>query len=99
MVADSLTCDYVKVIFTLPEDKKLRENIITKINTTKRKGTVTQTNYDTIIYEIQTTNQLELVPWINSFGRYVKVDKEINPFLYNKLKEHNDELMVKYGLI
>lgn len=99
MVADSLTCDYVKVIFTLPEDKKLREKIIQKINTTKRKGTVTQTNYDTIIYEIQTTNQLELVPWINSFGRYAKVDKEINPFLYNKLKEHNDELMVKYGLI
>ncbi len=99
MVADSLTCDYVKVIFTLPEDEKLREKIIQKINTTKRNGTVIQTYYDTIIYEIHTTNQLELVPWINSFGRYVKVDKETNPLIYNKLKEHNDELMVKYGLI
>lgn len=99
MVADSLKCDYVKVIFRLPEDEKLRENLITRINTTKRKGTVTLIDADTIIYEINTTNQLELVPWINGFGRYAMVDKDINPFLYNKLKEHNNELMVKYGLI
>ncbi|MCI6475774.1 MAG: WYL domain-containing protein [Mucispirillum sp.] len=99
MVADSLTCDYVKVIFMLPEDEKLRENLITKINTTKRKGTIKQADNNTIIYETNTTNQLELVPWINGFGRYAMVDKDINPFLYNKLKEHNNELMVKYGLI
>lgn len=99
MVADSLTCDYVKVIFRLPEDEKLRENLITKINTTKRKGTIKKADNNTIIYETNTTNQLELVPWINGFGRYAMVDKDINPFLYNKLKEHNNELMVKYGLI
>lgn len=99
MVADSLTCDYVKVIFNLPVDKKIRESIIKKINITKRKGKITQINHNTVMYEINTTNQLELVPWINGFGRYAKVDKNINPFLYNKLKEHNNELMVKYGLI
>lgn len=99
MVADSITCDYVKVIFHLPEDENIRENIINKISTTKRKGTIDYINQNTIVYEINTTNQLELIPWINGFGRYAKVDKNINPFLYNKLKEHNNELMVKYGLI
>ncbi len=99
MVADAKSNDYVKIIFLLPEDEKLKTNIINNIEKTKRTGTLTYSGENTIIYEIYTTNQLELVPWINGFGRYARVDKDINPFLYNKLKEHNDELMAAYGLI
>lgn len=99
MTSDAVKYTKVQVKFSLPNNDNIRQQIKTRLEKTKRKGTIKLINENTIIYETYTTDENELVPWINGFGRYAKVDKNLNTRLYNKLKEHNDELMVKYGLI
>lgn len=99
MTSDSAKYTKVQVKFSLPDNENIRQQIKTRLEKTKRKGTIKHINENTIMYETYTTDENELVPWINGFGRYAHVDKRLNTKLYNKLKEHNDELMVKYGLV
>lgn len=89
----------VKIYFDFPKEDIIQYKILKRdLYNTKRFGKITEKD-NLLIFEIQVSGYMELVPWINSFGEYALVDKEVCPELYEKIVEHTNELMVLYGLI
>ena len=52
-----------------------------------------------IAFTIEVADYEEMIPWIQSFGKYAIVNKNENPELYNLIKNENLELARKYGII
>ncbi len=86
----------VEIMFHIPGDNK---TILRRINNTKRHGILKKIHSEKYIFTIEVNDSLELVPWVNSFGHYAVVNKEISPQLYNKIMQHNEELRQMYEII
>lgn len=89
----------IKIYFDFPREDSIKFNILKRdLYNTKKFGTITEKD-GIFIFEIQLSDYKQLIPWINSFGYYALVDKDICPELYNEISEHTEGLMKLYELI
>lgn len=87
----------VHITFKFPQNNygKLRYQLISSM----RHGTFQESGNGIIDFNIDVKNELELVPWIRSFGSYAIVDSQQNPALANKLKSDWKEALSQYGTV
>lgn len=98
-VANNIKEEKVKIYFNLTEDETINKQLKRRLEDTKHNGEINYIDKSHAVFETVVSNIYELIPWVNSFGEYAVVDKTVCPLLYDKIKEHNDELMVMYGII
>lgn len=87
----------VKIHFTFPESEYPK--LLSRLKSTKHHGTITELGDGHIDFTVETQSELELIPWIRSYGPYAVVDCQSNPLLADKLKSDWEEAMRKYGVI
>lgn len=96
-IADNTGSYHIRIYFHFPAEKyKILKR---QLENTMRFGKIVENNEGTITFDITITNYKEIIPWVNSFGEYAIVDKNICPELYNDIKLHNDKLREIYGII
>lgn len=97
MIADNTGSYNIRIYFHFPDEKyKILKR---QLENTMRFGTIIENNDGSITFNITISNYKEIIPWVNSFGEYAIVDKNICPALYEEIKQHNDKLREMYGLI
>lgn len=97
MVANNTGSYHIRIYFHFPAEKyKILKR---QLENTKRFGIITENSDGSITFDITISNYKEIIPWVNSFGEYAVVDKNICPALYEEIKEHNNKLREMYGLI
>lgn len=97
MIADNTGSYNIRIYFHFPAEKyKILKR---QLKNTMRFGTITENSDGSITFDITISNYKEIIPWVNSFGEYAIVDKNICPVLYEEIKQHNDKLREMYGLI
>lgn len=97
MTADNTGSYYIRIYFHFPAEKyKILKRYL---ENTMRFGKITENVDMSITFDITISNYKEIIPWINSFGEYAIVDKNICPELYEDIKQHNNKLREMYGLI
>lgn len=87
----------VNIHFSFPQEEYSK--LLSRLNSTKRHGIITELGNGKVDFTINTCNELELVPWIRGFGAYALVDKNTNPELAEKLKNDWKEALKQYGII
>lgn len=97
MVADNKGSYHIRVYFNFPQEKK--KILKRQLENTKRFGTITENSDGSITFDITISNYKEIIPWVNSFGEYAVVDKDICPELYEEIKIHYNELRKMYEII
>lgn len=96
-IADNTGSYHIRIYFHFPAEKyKILKR---QLENTMRFGKIVENNEGTITFDITISNYKEIIPWVNSFGEYAIVDKNICPELYNDIKLHNDKLREIYGII
>lgn len=87
----------VHITFKFPQNnyEKLRYQLMSSM----RHGTFQESGNGIIDFNIDVKNELELVPWIRSFGSYAIVDNQQNPALAKKLKSDWKEALSQYGTL
>lgn len=97
MIADNTGSYNIRIYFHFPAEKyKILKR---QLENTMRFGTITENSNGSITFDITISNYKEIIPWVNSFGEYAVVDKNICPALYEEIKQHNDKLREMYELI
>lgn len=97
MIADNTGSYNIRIYFHFPAEKyKILKR---QLENTMRFGIITENSDGSITFDITISNYKEIIPWVNSFGEYAIVDKNICPALYEEIKQHNDKLREMYGLI
>lgn len=97
MIADNTGSYNIRIYFHFPAKKyKILKR---QLENTMRFGIITENSDGSITFDITISNYKEIIPWVNSFGEYAIVDKNICPALYEEIKQHNDKLREMYGLI
>ncbi len=97
MIADNTGNYNIRIYFKFPAEKK--KIIKRNIENTMRFGLLTENTDGSFTFDITISNYKEIIPWVNSFGEYAIVDKNICPELYEDIKQHNNKLKEMYGLI
>lgn len=85
----------VTIHFTFPEPEYGK--LLYRLRSTRHHGTISERGNGIVDFTVKTKNELELVPWIRSFGPYAKVDTQTNPELAAKLKTDFKEALEQYG--
>ena len=97
MTADNTGRYHIRIYFHFPAEKyKILKRYL---ENTMRFGKITENADMSITFDITTSNYKEIIPWVNSFGEYAIVDKNICHELYEDIKQHNNKLREMYGLI
>ena len=97
MIADNTGSYHIRIYFQFPAEKyKILKR---QLENTMRFGTIIENSDGRITFNITISNYKEIIPWVNSFGEYAIVDKNICPALYEEIKQHNNKLREMYGLI
>lgn len=91
------TISTVNIHFSFPKEEYSKW--LNRLKTTQHYGNITELGNGKIDFSIDVCNELELVPWIRSFGSYAIVDKNTNPGLVAKLKSNWEEALKQYGII
>ena len=91
------TISTVIIHFTFPKDDYSKW--LNRLVTTQHHGTITELGNGKVDFTIDVCNELELIPWIRSFGAYAIVDINTNPELATKLKSDWEEALKQYGII
>lgn len=87
----------VHITFSFP--KKEYGMLFSQLKSSLHHGKIRELENGVIDFNIITKNELELVPWIRSFGAYAVVDSTQNPILANKIKNDWKEALAQYGTI
>ena len=87
----------IRVYFNFPEKKK--KVLKRHLEDNKRFGVISEDSSGLITFDITISDYFEIIPFINSFGEYAIVDKEICPELYEQIKKHNNKLKEIYEII
>lgn len=87
----------VNIHFSFPTDDYSKW--LSRLVTTQHHGIVTELGNGKVDFSVDVCSELELVPWIRSFGSYATVDMNTNPELANKLKSDWEEALRQYGII
>ena len=87
----------VLIHFTFPDDAYSRQ--LNRLKSTRRHGQIKELCDGHVDFTVTVQNELELVPWIRSFGGYARVDGEHNPVLAQKIQSDWSEAMKQYGII
>lgn len=87
----------VLIHFSFPAEEY--DKLYSRLLTTGHDGKITKTDDYTLDYFIKVQNQLEMKPWIRSFGLYAVVDKTTNPALYEDIKNDYRKALMSYGII
>ncbi len=95
-ISSKETKEKVEILFSIPKDKKA---LLRRLENTKRYGNLEKNKDGTYTFTIEVYDSLELVPWVNGFGKYAVVNKNVSPALYNKVIEHTKKLQEAYGII
>lgn len=85
----------VHITFTFPENDYGK--LLSQLKSSMRHGVIQELGNGVVDFNIVTKNELELVPWIRSFGAYAIVDSLQNPALANKLENDWKEALAQYG--
>ena len=72
---------------------------MSRLKTSRRHGNIKELGNDNVDYTISVKDELELIPWIRSFGASAVVDKDQNPTLSNRMKEDWKEALKQYGTV
>ena len=90
----------VKIYITLPKDTSFRNYYLKKLFRTPFGADIVTKKSDTE-YEINisVTQPHEMIPWIQGFGKYARVDQEICPDLYAKLEKNKMETRTLYETV
>ena len=70
---------------------------LSRLKATRHHGIIEELGGGNIDYTVSVQNELELVPWIRSYGASAIVDKAINPSLAERLKDDWKEALKQYG--
>lgn len=70
-----------------------------RLKRTMHNGKITELGDGKITFSVNVQSELELVPWIRSFGEFAVVDQYTNTELANKIKSDWKEAMQQYGII
>lgn len=87
----------VNIHFSFPESDYAK--LISRLRSTRRHGTIKELGNGRVDFSIVTKNELELVPWIRSYGAYAIVDSSTNPALAAKMKTDWEEALKNYGTV
>lgn len=87
----------VLIHFNFPRDEY--DKLLNRLLSTSRHGTVIKTGTYSLDYSITVQNELEMKPWIRSFGPYAVVDKNTNPKLYEEIKNDYRKALMSYEFI
>ena len=87
----------VTIHFTFPRPEYARE--LHRLRTTRRHGKITELGNGRVDYTVTVKSELELVPWIRSFGPCAVVDAGQSPTLAARLKADWKEAMTQYGIV
>ena len=85
----------VHITFNFPSNDYGK--LLSQLKSSMRHGNIQELGNGVVDFNIVTKNELELVPWIRSFGAYAIVDSQQNPKLANKLKNDLKEALAQYG--
>ncbi|MCI9337218.1 MAG: WYL domain-containing protein [Lachnospiraceae bacterium] len=91
------TVSKVIIHFTFPEREYAK--LLNRVKSARHHGTVTERGNGRVDFVVETKNELELVPWIRSYGPYAVVDVQNNPELAAKLKSDWKEALKLYGIV
>ena len=91
------TVSTVTIHFSFPKEEYAK--LLSRLESTKRHGIITESGNGKVDFSVKTCNEVELVPWIRSFGDYATVDKNTNPELAGRLKSNWEETLKQYGII
>ena len=91
------TISTVTIHFSFPEEEYAK--LLSRLESTKHHGIITEIGNGKVYFTIETCNELELVPWIRSFGAYATVDINTNSVLATRLKSNWEEALKQYGII
>lgn len=87
----------VLIHFNFPKDEY--NKLLSRLLSTGRYGKIIKTGKYSLDYSITVQNELEMKPWIRSFGPYAVVDKDSNPKLYEEIKNDYRKALMNYELI
>lgn len=87
----------VLIHFNFPIDDYAK--YLDRLKRTMHNGQITELGNGNIAFTVVTQNELELVPWIRSFGKFAVVDQNKNPNLATKIKNDWKEAIQQYGII
>lgn len=91
------TVSKVIIHFTFPEQEYAK--LLDRVKSTKHHGTIKELGNGRVDFMVETRSELELVPWIRSFGPYAIVDAQSNPELVARLKSDWKEALKQYGIV
>ena len=87
----------VKIFFNLPEKEALRSYYYSKLYRTPfGADVITQKNATEFEMNVFVAQPTEMIPWIQGFGKFARVDREICPQLYEQLEKNKQELKKLY---
>lgn len=87
----------VHITFSFPQNNYGK--FLNQLTSSLHHGTIKELGNGIVDFNVITKNELELVPWIRSFGSYAIVDSQQNPALANKLKNDWKEALAQYGTL
>lgn len=70
---------------------------LSRLKATRHHGIIEELGNGNIDYTVSVQNELELIPWIRSYGASAIVDKTSNPSLAERLKDDWKEALTQYG--
>lgn len=94
-LGDTVSTVHIRFSFPAADYPKL----FSRLKATGRHGIITELGNGIVEFTIDTCNELELVPWIRSFGAYAVVDKDTNPELAEQIASSWKEALNQYGVI
>ncbi len=88
------TISTVTIHFSFPKDEYPK--LFSRLQATRRHGAITELGNGKVDFTVDTCNEMELVPWIRSFGACAVVDRDTNPALADQLKSNWEEALKQY---
>ena len=91
------TVSTVNIHFSFPNTDYAKW--LSRLTTSRHHGKIYEHENGEIDFTIEVCNELELIPWIRSFGPYAIVDQNTNPELATKMKSDWKEALAQYGIV
>jgi hypothetical protein len=87
----------VHITFSFPQSNYGK--LLNQLTSSLHHGVIKELGNGIVDFNVVTKDELELVPWIRSFGSYAIVDSQQNPVLANKIKNDWKEALTQYGTL